>query len=99
MRTLTFTNTNDFGFGLDQDRVVKANREGYAPARPHLTSHDWRAKHASPAREASAAIKRLLVVAVTGAVRWMGMYCPSITGPQLCRLPVQSSRLHASVQG
>ena len=99
MRTFTLTNTNCNVFGLAQDRVVKANREGYAPARPHLTSHDWLDSHASPVREATKALKRWVADAVTGAVRFVGMHCPSITGPQLCRLPVQSTRLHASVQG
>jgi hypothetical protein len=98
MRTFTITNTNNV-FGLDQDRVVKANREGCAPARPHLMSHGWHPEHASPAREAAKALKRLVADAVTGAVRIVGSYLPMISGRQLCRMPVQSTRLHASVQG
>jgi hypothetical protein len=97
MLNFTITNTNSTVFGLGQDRVVKANREGIAPARPHLMSRDWLDSHASLERHAATAIKRWVVKAVTGAARIMGMYCP-ITGPQLCRLPVQSSRLHASVR-
>jgi hypothetical protein len=99
MRTFTLTNTNCTVFGLVQDRVVKANRKGCAPARPHLMSRDWHLEHASPAREAAKALKRWVADAVTGAARLMGMYSPSITGPQLCRLPVQSTRLRAFVQG
>ena len=99
MRTFTVTNTNGFVFGFVQDRVVMANREGCAPARPHLTSHDWLAKCASLAHVAAIALKRLAADAVTGAVRLMGSYCPSITGPQLCRLPVLSTRQRASVRG
>ncbi len=95
MRTFTLTNTNGTVFGLAQDRVVKANREGCAPARPHLFSHDWRVSHASPARQAAYALKRL----VAHAARMMGMHCPSISGPPLCRLPVPSTRLQASVRG
>ncbi len=95
MRTFTLTNTNSTVFGLAQDRVVKANREGCAPARPHLFSHGWRVRLASPASQAAYAFKRL----VAHAARTMGMHSPSISGPSLCRLPVQSTRLQASVRG
>jgi hypothetical protein len=97
MRTFTITNTNGTVLGQNQDRVVMANREGCTPARPHLMSHDWRDSHASLKRTAATALKRWVAETVTGAARIVGIYYPLISGPQLCRLPVQSPRLHASV--
>jgi hypothetical protein len=96
MRNFTLTNTNCTVFGMSQDRVVMANGEGCAPARTHL-SRASRAHHASWARITALVLKRWVVEAVTGAVQIIGIYLP-IAGPQLCRQPVQSSRLHASVR-
>jgi hypothetical protein len=99
MRSVTVTNTNVTVFGNVQGCVVKAIREGFAPARPHLMSHDWLVKLASPGRCSSKALKRRLADAVAGAARLLGMYSPTITGLQLCRQPVLSSRQPASVRG
>jgi hypothetical protein len=99
MRSVTVTNTNVTVFGNVQGCVVKANREGYAPARPHLMSHDWLASHASPGRCPSQALKRRLADAVAGAARLLGTCFPTITGLQLCRQPVLSPRQQASVRG
>lgn len=98
MRSVTVTNTNGIVFGTVQDRVVKAIGTGFAPARPHLMSHDWRAKHASPARCACRALKRRLATALSGAARLLGMSLPAVAELQLCRLPALSQRQQASVR-